>query len=119
MTGLWDAERDAGEVVRALTGLAALLGQDAADPGPDQETLRLVRQLVANGAASAARVQAYLHEQGGAGDGDAVAVPPSLAPWREWAPSRGHLFTSRRSPGTLSVRRINEVPQPRRCDPGE
>ncbi|BCJ42673.1 hypothetical protein GCM10010168_05850 [Actinoplanes ianthinogenes] len=119
MTGLWDAERDAGEVVRALTGLAALLGRDATDPGPDQETLRIVRQLVANGAASAARVQEYLHGQGAAGDGDAVAVPPSLAPWRDWVPSRGHLFGSRRGHGTRSVRRINEVPQPRRCDPGE
>ncbi|WIM95651.1 hypothetical protein ACTOB_007775 [Actinoplanes oblitus] len=119
MTGLWDAERDAGEVVRALTGLAALLGRDAADPGPDQDTLRIVRQLVANGAASAARVQAYLHERGGAGDGEAAAVPSSLAPWREWVPSRGHLFGTGRGHGARTMRRINEVPQPRRCDPGE
>jgi hypothetical protein len=119
MTGLWDAERDAGEVVRALTGLAALLGRDPADLGPDQETLRLMRQLVANGAVSAARVQEFLHGQSGPGDGDAAAVPPALAPWREWVPSRGHLFTARRGHGTRSVRRVNEVPQPRRCDPGE
>lgn len=121
MTGLWDAERDSGEVARALNGLAALLGRDPDGPPPDAETLRIVRQLVDGGASSAARVQDYLRELRGAGDGDSVAVPPVLAPWREWVPPRGHLFKARRreeAPAPIA-RRINEVPQPRRCDPGE
>ncbi|KUL40733.1 hypothetical protein [Actinoplanes awajinensis] len=118
MTGLWDAERDAGEVVRALAGLAALLNQDPADPGPDEETLRIMRQLAVNGAASASRVQGYLHEQRGAGDGDAAAVPPALGEWRDWVPPRGHLFGARRGHAP-AARRVSDVPQPRRCDPGE
>ncbi|AEV88389.1 hypothetical protein ACWT_7379 [Actinoplanes sp. SE50] len=114
MTGLWDAERDAGEVMRALHGLAALLGRD-----PDEDTLRLMRQLAENGVSSAARVRDYLHEQRGPGDGDAAVVASVLAPWREWTPSRGHLFGAHRGSGPVGARRINEVPQPRRCDPGE
>jgi hypothetical protein len=120
MTGLWDAERDAGELARALNGLAALLGRDPDSPPPDQDTLRIVRQLVENGVSSATRVQDYLRELRGAGDGDAVAVPPALAPWRDWTPSRGHLFSAHRGHQRgAAARRINEVPQPRRCDPGE
>ncbi|GIF03145.1 hypothetical protein [Actinoplanes siamensis] len=119
MTGLWDAERDAGEVARALTGLAALLGRDPASPPPDADTLRIMRQLLESGSSSAARVQGYLREQRGAGDGDAVVVAPVLAPWREWVPPRGHLLGAHRQPGARGARRINEVPQPRRCDPGE
>lgn len=119
MTGLWDAERDAGEVARALNGLAALLGRDPAGSPPDADTLRIMRQLVENGALSATRVQGYLQERRGAGDGDAVAVPALLGPWRDWTPSRGSLFGAHRGPVTRGARRINEVPQPRRCDPGE
>jgi hypothetical protein len=115
MTG-WEAERDAREVVRALSGLAALLSQDPADQ--DEETLRMMRQLAANGVASAAQVQGYLYAQQGAGDGDAVAVPPALAEWRDWVPPRGHLFGVHRG-HARGIRRVNEVPQPRRCDPGE
>ncbi|GIF10661.1 hypothetical protein [Actinoplanes teichomyceticus] len=116
MTGLWDAERDAGELVRVLAGLAALLGRDRAEP--DEETLRIMRRLAADGAASAARVHDYLRRRRGAGDGDAAPVPPALAEWRQWVPPRGHLLGAARGhrPGT---RRINEIPQPRRCDPGE
>ncbi|MFI1989575.1 hypothetical protein [Actinoplanes sp. NPDC020271] len=118
MTGLWDAERDAGEVVRALKGLAALLGRDTEEP-PDADTLRIMRQLVESGASSAVRMQGYLHRLRGPGDGDAVALSPVLAPWRDWSPSRGLLFGPRRAPATRGARRTNEVPQPRRCDPGE
>ena len=43
-----------------------------------------------------------------------AAVPPRLGPWREWVPPRGHVF------GLTEVRPTpNEVPQPRRSDPGE
>jgi hypothetical protein len=119
MTGLWDAERDAGEVVRALNGLAALLGRDPAASPPDAETLRIMRQLVENSQSSAARVQGYLRELRGAGDGDAVALSPVLAPWRDWTPIHGHLFGAHRGPAARGARRINEVPRPRRCDPGE
>ncbi len=119
MTGLWDAERDAGDVARALSGLAALLGRDPEGAPPDADTLRIVRQLAESGASSAARVQGYLQDLRGAGDGDAVALSPVLAPWRDWTPSRGHLFGAHRGPARRGARRINEVPQPRRCDPGE
>jgi hypothetical protein len=118
MTGLWDAERDAGEVARALNGLAALLGRDAEEP-PDADALRIMRQLVEAGASSAGRVQGYLRQLRGPGDGDAVALAPVLAPWRDWTPSHGPLFGARRAPVTRSARRAGEVPQPRRCDPGE
>ncbi|GIE83901.1 hypothetical protein [Actinoplanes regularis] len=119
MTGLWDAERDAGEVVQALIGLAALLGRGPESAPPDTETLQIMRRLVDNGASSATRVQGFLQDRRGAGDGDAVAVSPVLAPWREWVPSRGHLFGAGHAPRAHGARRINEVPQPRRCDPGE
>ncbi len=119
MTGLWDAERDAGEVVQALIGLAALLDRGSESSPPDIETLRIMRRLVDNGASSATRVQGFLQERRGAGDGDAAAVPHVLAPWREWVPSRGHLLGAHHAPGARGARRINEVPQPRRCDPGE
>jgi hypothetical protein len=122
VTSLSDAERDACEVLRALAGLAALLRRPVGDlPGLDPgdpaiaEARRLLLGIAEDGGVAAARVADYLRELRGAGDGEAAAVPSQLAPWREWVPSRGHLFGA--SGG--GVRRANEVPQPRRRDPGE
>jgi hypothetical protein len=115
VSGLSDAERDACEVVQALAGLAALLARSAGDqedPAMADARRTLVR-LAENGGAAAIRVLDYLRTVRGAGDGEAVAVPPHLGQWREWVPSRGHL-TGR----TGVPRRIGEV-HPRRCDPGE
>nr|WP_308129033.1 hypothetical protein [Actinoplanes polyasparticus] len=121
MTSLSDAERDACDVLQALAGLAALLrrpvesepGLTSADLASD-ETRRLLLGLAEDGGLAAARVLAYLRNQRGAGDGELAAVPMRLGPWREWVPPRGHLF------GLAPVRpAANEVPQPRRSDPGE
>jgi hypothetical protein len=60
------------------------------------------------------RVVTYLREQRGAGDGEVVAVPRRLGPWREWTPTRGHLFGV-----SAGVPRANGVPESPRCDPGE
>lgn len=112
MNSLPDAERDACDVVQALAGLAALLRRSEAEL--DDET-RVLLTLAQHGGEAASRVLAYLQVLRGNGDGDAVAVPPRLGPWREWVPARGHLLTDR-SRG----HRIDEVPnQPRRGDPGE
>jgi hypothetical protein len=121
VTGLSDAERDACDVVQALAGLAALLGRpigdlpalDPSDPAA-AEARRTLLNLAEDGGVAAGRVLAYLREVRGSGDGEAVAVPPRLGQWREWVPPRGQLF------GTAArVRRTDEVPQPRRSDPGE
>lgn len=120
MTGLSDAERDASDVMQALVGLAALLRRSLPDePEVDldrsaEDARRLLLGIAEDGGRAAARVVAYLREQRGAGDGDLAAVPPRLAPWREWVPPRGHLFGV-----SAPAKRANEVPQPRRCDPGE
>ncbi|MET0425405.1 MAG: hypothetical protein ABW046_16090 [Actinoplanes sp.] len=122
MTGLSDAERDASDVMQALVGLAALLRRQgataAARVGPDDPDLedarRVMLSIAEDGEQAAARVVAYLNDQRGAGDGDLVAVPPRLGQWREWVPPRGHLFGV-----AAPVRRNDEVPQPRRADPGE
>jgi len=112
VNSLPDAERDAGDVVQALAGLAALLRK----PGMefDDET-RVLLRLAEEGGLAATRVLAYLRALRGSGDGVAVAVPPRLGPWRDWVPPRGGLLSDRsRGP------RIDEVPnQPRRGDPGE
>jgi hypothetical protein len=107
--------------MQALAGLAALLRRPAGDlPGRESgdtteaDARRLLLGLAEDGGLAAARVLAYLRDQRGAGDGEVVAVPPRLGPWREWVPSRGHLFGV--STGT---RQPNGVPQPRRSDPGE
>ena len=117
VTSLSDAERDACDVLQALVGLAALLRRPAADVpglGPDDDARRLLLGLAEDGGEAASRVLAYLRTQRGAGDGDLAAVPARLGPWREWVPPRGHLF------GLSAIRTAsNEVPQPRRCDPGE
>jgi hypothetical protein len=113
VTGLWDAERDAYEAAQALAALAALLravNESAGDPAER----RMLASLAQNGETAAQRVVAYLRDQRGAGDGDLASVPSRLAPWRDWVPSRGHLFAA-----TTTPTRTNEVPQPRRCDPGE
>lgn len=109
MTGLWDAERDAYDAAQALAGLAQLLARASGE-----EERRLLLGMARNGEAAAERVVAYLRQQRGAGDGELAAVPPRLAPWRDWVPARGHLFGAPAGP-----RHTNEVPQPRRCDPGE
>jgi hypothetical protein len=122
VSSLPDAERDACDVVQALAGLTALLrvtgpGQDDV-PGCDDVALDEARQkllsLAEDGGAAAARVLAYLRMLRGPGDGAAAAIPVRLGPWREWVPARGHLFGD---PG--GTRRVGELPQPRRCDPGE
>ncbi|MEU4426285.1 hypothetical protein AB0F81_37160 [Actinoplanes sp. NPDC024001] len=117
MTGLWDAERDAYDAAQALAGLAALLARTANARAADEvldEDCRLLLSMARNGETAAERVVAYLRQQRGAGDGDLAAVPSRLAPWRDWVPTRGHLFGA-----TAAPRHPNEVPQPRRCDPGE
>jgi hypothetical protein len=121
MTGLSDAERDACDVVQALAGLAALLRRPVDDqPGLDPrdpalaEVHRTLVSIAEDGGVAAARVLAYLRELRGSGDGEAVAVPPRLGQWREWMPPRGHLLGP-----AAGVRRTDEVPQPRRSDPGE
>jgi hypothetical protein len=107
--------------MQALAGLAALLRRPTGDlPGLDpcdpaaQEVRQLLLGIAEDAGLASARVVAYLREQRGAGDGELVAVPRRLGPWREWAPPRGHLFGL--SP---DVHRANGVPQPRRSDPGE
>ncbi|MBG0561855.1 hypothetical protein [Actinoplanes aureus] len=109
MTGSWDAERDAYDAAQALAGLAALLSGT-----PGEQERHVLLSMARNGEAAAERVAAYLRQQRGAGDGDLAAVPTRLAPWRDWVPTRGHLFGA-----TAATRHSNEVPQPRRCDPGE
>jgi hypothetical protein len=126
VSSLPDAERDACDVVQALAGLAALLAQPipggphAADRGPalDDKALDEARRgllhLAEDGGAAAQRVLAYLRSLRGAGDGEAVAVPPRLGEWRDWVPPRGMLFG-----GLGTSRCIGELPRPRRFDPGE
>jgi hypothetical protein len=122
VSSLSDAERDACDVMQALAGLAALLrrpGDDLPGLDPDDpaaaEMHRLLLTMAEDGEVSAARVVAYLRELRGAGDGDLAAVPPRLGPWRNWVPPRGHLFGLQPDPR----RPANEVPHPRRSDPGE
>jgi hypothetical protein len=121
VTSLPDAERDAGDVVRALGGLAAMLRgsrsvADAAEQGePEVDDLcRALLSLAEDGGAAAERVLAYLRALQRAGDGAFASVPPRLGPWREWVPPRGHLLAR-----IDSAHRIEELPQPRRSDPGE
>ncbi|MFI7601052.1 hypothetical protein [Actinoplanes sp. NPDC049681] len=113
VSGLPDAERDAGEVVRLLAVLAARLRDRDVDLGDEHELMAL---LAEDGGAAASRVFAYLRELQGSGDGVAAAVPPRLGPWRDWVPPRGNLFGAPAGPAT----RIEEFPRPRRRrDPGE
>jgi hypothetical protein len=120
VTSLSDAERDVGDVMRTLAGLAALLRRPAgdwpggaADPAFDQAR-ELLLALAEDGGEACERVVSYLRGQRGAGDGEAAAVPHRLGPWREWIPERGHLFGV-----SDGVHRANGVSQARRCDPGE
>jgi hypothetical protein len=114
VSGLSDAERDASEVAQALAGLAALLGQPAGDEATATQYARRALVPLAEGSVeAAARVLEYLRTLRGAGDGDAVTVPPRLGLWRDWVPPRGHVLV-----GTGVERRIGEVHR-RRADPGE
>ena len=115
MSGLSDAERDACEVVQALAGLAALLAGSAGDQGDPAmaDARRTLLRLAESGGEAAVRVLEYLRMVRGAGDGEAVAVPPHLGQWRDWVPPRGHVLGR-----TGMQRRIGEM-HPRRCDPGE
>ncbi|WP_030436354.1 hypothetical protein [Actinoplanes subtropicus] len=121
MTSLSDAERDASDVMQALAGLAALLrrppgdlaGLEPGDPAYDQAR-HLLLGLTEDAGQACERVVAYLREQCAAGDGEVIAVPRRLGPWRDWTPDRGHLFGV-----SAGVRRANGVPQARRSDPGE
>jgi hypothetical protein len=123
VTSLPDAERDASDVMQALAGLAAMLRRSALDlPGGldpddpyDDETGRMLLGVAEDAGVAAARVVAYLRDRRGNGDGELAAVPPRLGQWREWVPPRGHVFGL--SAG--APRATNEVPQPRRSDPGE
>lgn len=111
MSNLPDAERDAGEVVQLLAGLAALLRQR--DAATDEEA-RLLLSLAREGGVTATRVLAYLRDLQGNGDGVSAAVPIRLGQWRDWVPPRGHLL------GEPVAPRIQELPQRRRRhDPGE
>ena len=121
MSSLPDAERDACDVQQALAGLAALLARlpvSADDAGRSDADLdgarRVLLNLAEDGGLAAQRVVEYLRTLRGAGDGDAMAVPPRLGEFRNWVPPRGQLFGW---PDT--AHRVGELPQPRRCDPGE
>ncbi|WP_305789483.1 hypothetical protein [Symbioplanes lichenis] len=112
MSDLNDAERDASEVVRLLTGLAMVLDRRGA--GPDED-MQVLSALARDGGAAAVRVLEYLRALRGAGDGVAMAVPMRLGLWRDWVPPRGSLFAG--PPGAPPV---DELPRPRRRrDPGE
>lgn len=90
MSSLSDAERDAHEVVRALTALSTLLSRT--DGAEGAETRRLLSRLAEDSGASAERVLAYLRDLRGPGDGEAVAVPTRLGLWREWSPTCGNVL---------------------------
>ena len=115
MSSLSDAERDASDAVRALAGLSAMLNRSSTTPVDPEldEIRRTLLALAENGGNAAVRVLAYLRMARGAGDGEAVAVPPRLGLWRDWVPPRGHVFGR-----TVAEPRIGGV-HPRRCDPGE
>ena len=112
MSSLPDAERDASEVVRLLTGLAMVLDRRGVDLGDEAEVLSA---LAHDGGSAAGRVLEYLRRLRGPGDGEAVAVPARLGLWRDWVPPRGSLFA-----GPPGAAHVDEVPRPRRRrDPGE
>jgi hypothetical protein len=115
VSSLPDAERDAGDVVQALAALTALLSRPLSeldDPSLAHARATL-RSLAEDGGVAAVRVLSYLQALRGAGDGEAVAVPPRLGQWREWVPPRGYLLGS-----PAPDRRVGEM-HPRRADPGE
>mgnify|MGYP004487876573 CR=1 FL=1 len=112
MSSLPDAERDAREVVRLLTGLATMLDRRGVDLSDESQVLS---ELARDGGPAAGRVLEYLRRLRGAGDGEAVSVPVRLGLWRDWVPPRGSLFAG--PPGASAV---DDLPRPRRRrDPGE
>src|SRR4051812_29536644 len=74
-------ERDAQRAAQALASLFVRLRGD--------ETLRT---FAAEGVEAAERVLESLRQLRGAGDGEAVAYPERLGPWRNWCPPRGHVL---------------------------
>jgi hypothetical protein len=116
VSSLSDAERDACDVVQALAGLAALLARPTGGPADPEldDARRTLLSLAQDGNTAAVRVLAYLRVLRGAGDGDAVAVPSRLGPWRDWVPPRGHVFGY-----AAEQPRIGEMHHRHRTDPGE
>jgi hypothetical protein len=112
VSSLPDAERDACDVVQALGGLAALLARLSPDDPAFEDGVRVLRSLADDGSAAAQRLVAYLQSLRGAGDGEAVAVPQRLGPWRDWVPPRGHLLRT-----ASPTHRMGGMP--RRLDPCE
>ena len=115
MSSLPDAERDARDVVQVMAGLATVLRAAAGGCALPEHTRGTVLRLVEDGEESAARVVAYLRSLRGAGDGEAVAVPPRLGIWRDWVPPRGDLL------GTTgpSPRDLGPMGEMLRHEPGE
>ena len=103
---LSDVERDAEQAAEALAGLAHRLALREPDVGDGDE---LSRVLADEGGAAAARVLAYLRTLRSPGDGAVSAVPTSLGPWRDWSPTRGHVWRAPRE----------RVPRRGHGDPGE
>lgn len=111
MVDLPEAERDALRAVQALIGLNGHLAPDTG--GPDE---RRLLELLESGGEAAGRVLAYLRELRGSGDGEALAYPERLGPWRDWCPPRGDLWGRKRG-GDVVHRRSHS--RPGRGDPGE
>ena len=99
---------------RCCAGRPRRPGLDARDP-PVDDARRLLLSLAEDGGAAAGRVLAYLRELRGAGDGELrPRYRPAWAPGASGCRRAGNLFGA---PGQR--RRTDEVPQPRRSDPGE
>jgi hypothetical protein len=124
MTELSDVERDAWQVAEVLAGLAAHLDRrgssdDGRGPGDGSRRLgdgsradddRVLRALAEEGGAAANRVLTYLRALRGAGDGETIAYPPRLGPWRDWCPPRGQVLVE-------PAERTQRVESQRRAEP--
>lgn len=112
MSDLSDVERDAVQAVQALAGLNIQLSQCGETDG------QRLRQLAYEGGAAASRVLAYLRLLRGAGDGEAMAYPARLGPWRDWCPPRGNVLGE---PDAVRNRqpRSSAPSPPGHGDPGE
>jgi hypothetical protein len=112
VTDLPEAERDALQAVQALAALNGHLARSAGEPDE-----RRLRDLTDSGGAAAGRVLAYLRALRGAGDGESLAHPSRLGPWRDWCPPRGDIWARRQQPPRQLGR--SGVHRPGRGDPGE